>query len=475
MHDSIKLSPTPSTKRRHVSDVDTMARSRKSARNSVKTRLDTPKTSIKKAAKLNKAGKVNNSAKESHFNAKGKTLCKDSVTVNVTPTSNYYDPLKNNSKEYVVTNERRIRIPPITLSNVKRDDVTKLMELLGIKNYDTKLLKFGIQVFCKSTENFNSVNEFLVQNKCQFYTHDLPSDKLFKVVLRGLHKMDVKDLNQELNALNIKPERINIISPKNVRYADHVNYIIYFKKGEIKLDDLRQTRSLFHTVVTWEPYRINRTGPIQCSRCQRPGHGARHCNMSPRCEFCAEEHESKHCPRMAEIERKAREVSAQGKNSIDLSVTAKCCNCDQLGHFASDPGCPKKRAYADRRKKRSVVGKKHERQETKLSEADFPPLRQIERPSSSHVSSANHSSYAEQAKHTMSNNFPNFGFQNSSMQFQPSGFTSKIEDPFSFEEVMSLTSDILTSLRNVKTASREDIIMSVMQISLKYLFDNGSR
>lgn len=51
----------------------------------------------------------------------------------------------------------------------------------------------------------------------------------------------------------------------------------------------------------------------------------------------------------------------------------------------------------------------------------------------------------------------------------------KIEAPFSFEEMTSLTSDILNKLRNVKAASREDVIMLVMQILLKYLYNDGSK
>ncbi|KAJ6647613.1 hypothetical protein Bhyg_02836 [Pseudolycoriella hygida] len=85
---------------------------------------------------------------------------------------------------------------------------------------------------------------------------------------------------------------IKIIAPKQARNSNHVNYIVYFKKGE-------------------EPYRIQRTGPTQCSRCQRPSHGARHCLTK--------------CPRFTETQKKAEEVSAKGGTSIDLAVAAKCC------------------------------------------------------------------------------------------------------------------------------------------------------
>lgn len=438
-------------KRGHSSDGDSMAPTRKSTRKTpVKAVLKTFTPTIKKI--------------------KGTTP----ITVNVTPTSNYYEPLQNNANDVVVAKEKKLRIPPITMFDISRNELHDSMKKLDIKDYDTKLLKYGIQVFCQSTESFNALNTALVTNKRQFYTHDLPSNQMYKVVLRGLHQLDPAELSTELNLHNVTPASIKVITPKNARYASHVNYILYFKKGEMKLDDLRKNvRSLFHTIVTWEAYRNNRTGPTQCTRCQRPGHGARHCHMSPRCEFCADGHESKTCPRFEEIQRKAQEASTNGGTSIDVVVAAKCCNCNENGHFSSDPACPKKKIYAERRMKRSTNGKKPRQPLAQFDRDDFPSLHE-NAPTPSHVPAGNRESYAQQVKFAQQkvnppNNLNKFVYNHDSNNL------SKIEAPFSFEEMMSLTSDVLNSLRNVKTASREDVIMTVMQISIKYLFKDGSK
>lgn len=124
--------------------------------------------------------------------------------------------------------------------------------------------------------------------------------------------------------------------------------------------------------------------------------------------------------------------------------------------------------------KRSTNGNKgHQR--NILAEENFPSLNNnsIARPSQ--ASTASKGSYAQQVK--FSSGSSNAFFNNLNLVVPDCGSSTmnKIESPFSFEEMMSLTSDILNSLRDVKTASREDVIMAVMQISLKYLYNNGCK
>ncbi|KAJ6640972.1 hypothetical protein Bhyg_05905, partial [Pseudolycoriella hygida] len=106
------------------------------------------------------------------------------------------------------------------------------------------------------------------------------------------------------------------------------------------------------TVVARQPYQKNRRGPTQCSRYQRPGHGSRHCHMAPRCEFCAEGHLSTNCPNLAKYKKQAAEVAVSTSNEstlLSVKMPAKCCNCEQTDHFATDPKCPMKPQYAVKR------------------------------------------------------------------------------------------------------------------------------
>ena len=89
--------------------------------------------------------------------------------------------------------------------------------------------------------------------------------------------MDIKDVVTKLQAMDIDPTDVRVIITRNPRFADGVVYIVSFKSGTVKLRDLRQKQIVHHTFVRWELYR-RKEGIVQCSRCQRPGHGARNCN-----------------------------------------------------------------------------------------------------------------------------------------------------------------------------------------------------
>ena len=48
---------------------------------------------------------------------------------------------------------------------------------------------------------------------------------------------------------------------------------------------------------------------------------------------------------------------------MKVPVPAKCCNCNVVGHFASDPTCPKKIAYMQSRRLRADPGKPTKKQQ----------------------------------------------------------------------------------------------------------------
>lgn len=290
--------------------------------------------------------------------------------------------------------------------------------------------------------------------KRDYYTHELPSEKTYKVVLKGLHKMEINELLSELQAAHITPLQIKPITSDNPN-NDYCIYILSFQKKITDLKQLRQTKCLFHTIIKWESYRPRRTGPIQCNRCNRYGHGEKNCNMPYRCKYCAENHNSQNCPKLANNEQ----------NNMAL---VKCCNCDG-NHLASDASCPRRAQYSDSRRKLANEGRTNKIRNFQLINHDFPQLPGNQEkthtqmnvgPQTKLFSSIIHSSGDQQ-------NLPSFTFPN----FNSS---QKNNSPFSCEEIISLTSDILNHLQNFNSISREEVIVSVMQISLKYLFNHGS-
>lgn len=267
--------------------------------------------------------------------------------------------------------------------------------------------------------------------------------------------MEIDTLKSELAAVNINPIDVKIITPK-YPVQDYVPYILFFKKAETTLKELRNVKALFHTIVSWEPFRNRQPGFTQCTRCQRPGHGFRHCNMPFRCMYCSGDHESSCCPHYNEINNKLKESEV----NPNVTIPCKCCNCGSEGHFANDPACPNKIKYTESRKRLASNGRTKQQRFVSNVNA-FPSL-----PDDGMISSSrNPMSYAGAVTNTPSIPFQNFINLIPNSSYRTDAF-------FSHEEIISLTS-ILNHFQNLQSISREHVILTVIQISLKYLFNHG--
>ena len=123
---------------------------------------------------------------------------------------------------------------------------------------------------------------------------------------------------------------------------------------------------MHHTVVQWDHYR-RKEGVVQCTRCQRPDHSARNCNMPARCCLCGDGHDTLKCLR-TEKKLQSALIDEGDAKTIEVPIPAKCCNGNVVGHFASDPKCPKKMAYAQARRQRTS-----ERWPVKKMDNPLPP------------------------------------------------------------------------------------------------------
>ena len=114
------------------------------------------------------------------------------------------------------------------------------------------------------------------------------------------------------------------------------------------------------SIVQWEAYK-RKTGLVQCTRCQRPGHGSRNCNMLARCNFCGDGHDSSTCPvRKSKLEALQNSMGTSNiipGAALEVEIPSKCCNCNAEGHFASDPKCPRRLAYIQARCSRAQGGR----------------------------------------------------------------------------------------------------------------------
>ena len=127
------------------------------------------------------------------------------------------------------TSSKKPRIPPVTIFNKQREEIVELIRRLDISSYSLKNLHNALHVYCDSPVDFKELKDKLKEEQVNCYSHDLKEDKHFKVVLKGLHKQTVTELQRKLLTKKIEP--IRIITPKNPRFTHDVVFVFSFKTG----------------------------------------------------------------------------------------------------------------------------------------------------------------------------------------------------------------------------------------------------
>ncbi|XP_065081810.1 uncharacterized protein LOC135704274 [Ochlerotatus camptorhynchus] len=142
--------------------------------------------------------------------------------------------------------EKKEHIPPLF---TPMKDVAQLRDELAKRKLFPrfKICSVGTKIMCSSLQQYKSVGDLLKNRAVEFYTHDLPSMKPLKVVLRGLPSYDAATVKDEL------------------------------------------------VIINWEYYKPQHRDVTQCTSCLSFGHGTKNCHMKPRCDKCAMAHSTATC------------------------------------------------------------------------------------------------------------------------------------------------------------------------------------
>lgn len=252
----------------------------------------------------------------------------------------------------------KVKLPPLVVKNVT---FATLMQKLNPRPI-AKITRFGIKLLCSSSEEFNAVEAQLKNGGMEYYTHDKPSERPYRVVLRGLPLVDPQDLIHRLKKEHdLVPQSAHIIKRKGeCASLEESFYLLHFPKGYTNLQKLREIKAVGKIIVRWEAYRNKRADVTQCMNCLHLGHGTRNCHLKSRCNSCGGSHGSDSCPN--------KEASAK-----------RCANCSGA-HSATDRSCPKRAEYIRIRQK-ATTSNQPGRKPTKptpavpaLSPLNFPPL-----------------------------------------------------------------------------------------------------
>lgn len=320
--------------------------------NTRKRMLNSTMTQDFKKAKIPKSTKLFQSV-----NSKKKQAIKqpDDAT-NQISTRNSYEILENDVDAESVNAdaefmERVISIeekptPIVVLSNKILELKFFLNSLILPSNFQIKPMKVGIRVNIFNLEDHKKVVEGLKTQKFDFYLYHNKYTKPLKIVLYGLYKMTDNEIEEELLRVSVFPEKIRPLNIKKPLYDNQTIYLLYFKPGSVRLEELRKIKAINQIVVRWERYQPKKYNNVaQCRNCQRLGHSSENCYASSRCVLCAGSHKSESCEKKISRLVLKQQIEENPSRVPDRSFV-KCVLCGK-NHTANYLGCQERKKFLE--------------------------------------------------------------------------------------------------------------------------------
>ena len=194
-----------------------------------------------------------------------------------------------------VPDQVKIKPPPVYIHG--KIDHAKLLETVREK-FDNKFhAKFSsgkLKIVFQNLGDFLSFKEICQNDKIQYHTYSIPTEKVLIVVLKELIKLPSKTIINELKTQGLKPLTCAEI-PAPTKYPI---YRISFAPGTT-LAKVNHTRYVHNIKIYWEKFESKRP-TIQCYRCQTHGHTSNNCNKKAVCVKCAGQHDSRECSKKPE-------------------------------------------------------------------------------------------------------------------------------------------------------------------------------
>ncbi|KAG8239648.1 hypothetical protein J437_LFUL019335 [Ladona fulva] len=228
--------------------------------------------------------------------------------------------------------KRMSKIPPIYIDRVK--DWASLFRKLKTNCSFPPVARLAGRrtvVQCQSIADFFLTKELLANEKEDFFTYRLESEKKKLFVIRdlpiNLKPEDIRESLEEQGVVTVKITQMQTTKP-NARQLNEGLKTVPPRLLPLFLvelhDSIPQFEFLSVKYICGLKIRIEKhrppKGPPQCHRCQLFGHTDKACHMPPRCVKCGENHLTANCTKKA-------------------GEAAVCANC-KGSHPASYRGCP---------------------------------------------------------------------------------------------------------------------------------------
>lgn len=250
-----------------------------------------------------------------------------------------------------IENTKRHKPPPIYLkTEVNFQELRKFLNAaIDPSTYTFASTRNGVTIYPSTPDTYRAIVRLFAEKNTEFHTYQLPEDKAYRVVIRGLHSsISEAEIAAELTAMGFPVRRVtNVLS----RTKEKLPLFFVDMQLDPRNGKIFDVKSIFQSRITIEAPRQNRQ-IVQCTRCQRYGHTKGYCNLSPRCVKCAGEHHTNSCTKPRD-------------------TPATCVLCNE-SHPANYRGCEIHRQLQNRRPSHSAL-KSHQPQ-LNIEENSFPPL-----------------------------------------------------------------------------------------------------
>jgi hypothetical protein len=252
---------------------------------------------------------------------------------NILTLSNRFSPLSecvdsgNEDRPNII---REPKPEPIFVTGV--NSIKELKDILFglIPDYNTEkfsitTMKSGHTVKISPTDvpTYKLIREKFLACNINHYTYRLKHERAYRVVMRGVHHTEDKELmKNELEARGHKVRSITNVMHRATKEPLALFFIDLEPNTNNK--DIFSITHLLHCIVKFEaPYKKREV--VQCKRCQRFGHTKNFCNRPYRCVKCSGDHSTECCKKSS-------------------NTAAVCINCGD-SHPASYKGCKMYQQY----------------------------------------------------------------------------------------------------------------------------------
>lgn len=209
------------------------------------------------------------------------------------------------------------RVAPIYLKDKgKWMEVANQLRNNNVFPSKSRSVSTGIQIEPETEEDYRKIKKILDNNKYEYYTFQLQSEKSLKVVIRGVDQaLKLTEIEEDLQKQGYPTRKITRMNGKGSIPAPMV--LVQLDREYKSIYDISNCCGL---AVTVQPLRL-REDIIQCHKCQAFGHSQRNCKIQYSCMKCGENHSTHLCTK-------------------PRTTPPKCANC-QGEHLSISLRCPK--------------------------------------------------------------------------------------------------------------------------------------